>query len=83
MRARQVVPAPWGDRLALLDAATGWSYDVDEMTTRIWEALAEAPTFARLVAVIGEGYDVVPSRLSRDVAVRLERLLENGLIVWR
>lgn len=67
------------DEAVLLDLDSGIYYGLDPVGARIWSLIAEPRTFAGIVEVLLEEYDVDRERCERDLAALLRHLEREGL----
>ena len=70
-----------GDESVLLDLNTQSYFGLDETGTRMWAALAGAPSIEKAFEALRDEYDVEPATLRVDMerfvqTLRLERLIE-------
>lgn len=79
--APHVVSTGEGDRTVLLDPVGGEYYGLDEVGTRIWQLLPEAPTARALAERLFEEYDAPRDLLEADAAGLLGKLAALKLVV--
>ena len=79
-RNDELLSAPIGEEVAMMDVDAGTYYVLDDITSFIWSSLAEPTRVADLLARLQERYDVTPDRCSADVLPLLERLHEKGIV---
>lgn len=75
-----LVSAPLGEEIAMLDIDSGNYYILDDVAAAIWEGLATETTPARLCAKLLELYDVAPARCEADLLHFLQILHGKGLV---
>ncbi|MGA2010764.1 MAG: PqqD family protein [Solirubrobacteraceae bacterium] len=71
------------DEIVLVDLAGGRYHRLDDVGTRMWEALDETGTVALARRRLLEVYDVEPEVLERDLAGFVARLVDSGLLTAR
>jgi hypothetical protein len=87
-RGSRIMPAPGavtcsrGDGLVLLDMREGRRIELDGFGRRVWQALADGPSLATLLARVRDD-DAPAERLAEDVARLLARWSAGDLIIWR
>jgi len=64
----------------LLDLQTESYFGLDEVGTRMWEALTAQPDFEAACSELLEAYDVEPGRLREDLVQFVEELAQAGLV---
>jgi Coenzyme PQQ synthesis protein D (PqqD) len=79
-RAGDLVTAPMGEELAMMDMTAGTYFVLDEVAAFIWERLEGPTTVAELCSELERRYDVAPSRCEVDVLSFLESLRGKGLL---
>jgi hypothetical protein len=80
-RAGDLITAPMGGELAMMDMESGTYFVLDEVAAFIWERLAGPLTVADLCAELQGRYEVEPSRCETDTLAFLEGLRGKGLLV--
>jgi hypothetical protein len=80
-RAGDLITAPMGGELAMMDMESGTYFVLDEVAAFIWERLASPLTVADLCTELRGRYDVEPSRCETDTLAFLEGLRGKGLLV--
>lgn len=68
---------------ALLHLGTERYFGLDDVGTRVWEAIAAADTIGGAVDSLLDVYDVPAERLQADVRALLASLAEHGLVEIR
>jgi hypothetical protein len=66
--------------LVVLNFETETYFGLDEVGTRIWEALRSAPTIAEATKQLLDEYDVAEEVLRADVQALVGQLVDSGLI---
>jgi len=80
VRTGDLVSAPMGDELAMMDMASGSYFVLDKVAAAIWEAI-ETPTAVRaLCDQLRERYEVPETRCEADVIPFLEKLALKNLV---
>ncbi len=64
----------------LLDLQSETYFGLDEVGTRMWNALAGAESIQVAFDVLASEYDVEPDQLRQDLEELLNRLSEQGLL---
>jgi hypothetical protein len=64
----------------LLNLKSETYFGLDEVGTRMWEALTEAPSIQGAFDLLKDEYDVEPDQLRRDLGDLVEKLLAHGLL---
>jgi len=64
----------------LLDLQSETYFGLDEVGTRMWNALTGAESIQAAFDVLAAAYDVEPSELRHDLEHLLEKLTEQGLL---
>jgi hypothetical protein len=67
----------------LLNLSTESYFGLDEVGTRMWAALLEAPSIQAAYEQLLAEYDVDPGQLQSDLCQLIERLRAEGLIEVR
>lgn len=65
---------------ALLHLGTERYFGLDDVGTRVWDAVAAAPTIGDAVSALQELYDVPADQLRADVLALLADLSTHGLV---
>ena len=76
----QVVIRPLDDESVLLNLDTETYFGLDEVGTRMLEALRSSGSMDAAVAQLLSEYDVDEATLRSDLQALLQRLVENGLV---
>ena len=79
-RSEDVVGAPIGERLAMMDVDRGAYFVLDDVAAFIWERLEKPTAVGELLAALEEAFDVTPDRCAADVLPFLGRVEERGLV---
>ena len=66
----------------LLNVNTEYYYGLDEVGTRMWTVLSEAPSIADAIDTLLDEYEVERATLESDVSDLLNELLKKKLIVF-
>jgi Coenzyme PQQ synthesis protein D (PqqD) len=69
-----------GGESVLLDLKTERYLGLNEVGTRMWQALSESDSIRAAYDTLQAEYDVTPQQLEQDLRDLLDRLLENALI---
>ena len=64
----------------LLDVDSGRTFSLDDIGTRAWRALIEAPTVQAAVEQLQREYDAEPGELERDLLALVDRLASAQLV---
>lgn len=64
----------------LLNLQTEEYFGLDDVGTRIWQALTEKESVQTAIDALQAEYDVEPEQLRQDVENIIEELLANGLV---
>jgi hypothetical protein len=64
----------------LLDVDSGRTFSLDDIGTRAWQALIEAPTVQAAVEQLQREYDAEPGELERDLLALIDRLASAQLL---
>ena len=64
----------------LLDVDSGRTFSLDDIGTRAWQVLIEAPTIQAAVEQLQREYDAEPGELERDLLVLIDRLASAQLV---
>jgi coenzyme PQQ synthesis protein D (PqqD) len=70
-----------GGESVLLDLKTERYLGLNEVGTRMWQALLESDSIQHAYDALLAEYDVTPQQLEQDLRELIDRLLENALIV--
>lgn len=65
----------------LLNLRTGRYYSLNRVGTVVWQQCSSETTFEDLLGVICEGFDVAVDVARKDLAVLIEELSDEGLLV--
>lgn len=79
-RSGDLVTAPLGQGLAMMDVESGTYFVLDDIGTFVWSRLAEAVQVAELLAELERLYDVTPEECERDVLALLGRMHAKGTV---
>lgn len=79
-RNSDLVTAPMGEELAMMDMDSGTYFVLDEVAAFLWEKLAEATSVSALLGAVQARYDVAPAQCEADVLPFLQRLHAKRLI---
>ena len=69
-----------GDEVVLLNVKTGTYFGLSGTGVRFWELLCEGASFDRVIATVGQEFEVDEATLRNDLGGLLEELLENRLV---
>jgi hypothetical protein len=64
----------------LLDVDTGRTFSLDDIGTRAWQVLIEAPNVQAAVEQLQREYDAEPGELERDLLALIDRLASAQLL---
>jgi len=64
----------------ILDLATKNYYGLDDVGTRMWQALSNSDTIQEACDTLLLEYDVEPKQLQRDMQELVTQLVANGLL---
>ena len=64
----------------LLDVDSGRTFSLDDIGTRAWQVLIEAPTVQAAVEQLQREYDAEPGELERDLLALIDRLASAQLV---
>ena len=67
----------------LLDVDSGRTFSLDDIGTRAWQVLIEAPTVQSAVEQLQLEYSAEPGELERDVLALIDRLASAKLLQLR
>jgi hypothetical protein len=70
-----------GGESVLLDLKTERYLGLNEVGTRMWQALCASDSIQAAYETLLAEYDVTPQQLEEDLRDLLERLLQNALII--
>jgi hypothetical protein len=79
-RNPDMVTAPLGNELAMMDVDTGTYFVLDDIAAFIWERLSEKTTLRALLDALQQQYDVAPERCESDVLPFLLKLHAKQLV---
>lgn len=79
-RTGDLVSAPMGEELAMMDMQSGTYYVLDEVAAYIWERLAAPTPVGELLATLQSRYAVSAAQCEADVVNFLQRLHAKGLV---
>jgi hypothetical protein len=80
VRVEDLVTAPLGGELAMMDVTTGKYFVLDAVAAAIWERLEAPATPAALCDQLTQAFAVSPAQCEADVLPFLESLRDKGLI---
>ncbi len=78
--APEVMIQEVGGESVLLDLKTERYLGLNEVGTRMWQALSESDSIQAAYETLQTEYDVTPQRLEEDLRDLIDRLLANALI---
>lgn len=64
----------------LVDVETGRSFSLDEVGTRVWQALTECESTAAALARLQSEYAAPPHVIEQDLVVLLDQLAASNLV---
>lgn len=80
LRSDDTTWSTYDNEVIILNLETGMYFTLNEVASRIWEFCDGSSTWADLVRVICEEYDVAPGRAKKDIASILDFFLEHKLV---
>ena len=66
----------------LLNLDNGQYYSINELGTRVWNAIPEDQSTEELVDTLLQEYEVSPEQLRADIDELIDGLIKNGLIQY-
>jgi hypothetical protein len=75
-----VISRPVDGITVVVDVATGRSFTLDEVGTRVWELLTTMPSAQAAYETLLQEFDADPSRMRDDVERLIEALTINELL---
>lgn len=79
-RRDDLVTAPVGEDLVMMDIDSGTFFTLDDIGTFVWSRLAGPTSVADLLDEIQHNYDVTPEQCEGDVLALLQQMHDRGLI---
>lgn len=79
--APEVMIQEVGGESVLLDLKTERYLGLNEVGTRMWQALSESDSIQAAYETLQAEYDVTPQQLEEDLRDLIDRLLEHELII--
>jgi hypothetical protein len=70
-----------GGESVLLDLKTERYLGLNEVGTRMWQALCASDSIQAAYETLQDEYDATPQQLEEDLREFIDRLLENALII--
>lgn len=64
----------------ILDLSNENYFGLDEIGTRMWQTLVDAPTIQVAYDTLLKEYDVSPEQLRKDMEELISQLVDNGLL---
>ncbi|MEQ1908218.1 MAG: PqqD family protein [Vicinamibacterales bacterium] len=64
----------------LLDVDSGRTFSLDDIGTRAWQVLIDAPSVQAAVEQLQREFDAEPGELERDVLALIDRLISAQLV---
>jgi hypothetical protein len=80
VRTGDLVTAPVGDAIAMLNIDAGSYYVLDEIAAAIWDQLQAPITPGAICERLRQRYDVAPAQCETDVLTFLRALQGKGLL---
>jgi hypothetical protein len=80
VRTGDLVSAPMGDELAMMDMVSGTYFVLDKVAAAIWDAIVTPVEVRALCAQLREQFDVPEGRCEADVIPFLEKLALKNLV---
>ena len=75
-----VIAREAGGETALVDLASGNSFRLDPIGSRIWQLLEEGSSLSEACEAILAEYEVSAAELERDILALIEQLAAHGLV---
>jgi hypothetical protein len=75
-----VISRPVDDITVVVDVATGRSFALDEVGTRVWELLTTMPSAQAAYETLLQEFDADPSQVRDDVERMIEALTSKALL---
>jgi hypothetical protein len=82
-KPEDVLVRPLGAEAVLLNLASESYFGLDEMGTRMWEALLGEASIEAAYRNLSEEFDVSPERLREDLSRLVDSLVDAGLLEIR
>lgn len=79
-RSTDLVTAPVGDDLVMMDVDSGTFFALDDIGSFVWGRLTGPTVVADLLADVQERYEVAPEQCEVDVLALLVRMHDSRLI---
>lgn len=80
VRTGDLVSAPMGDDLAMMDMATGTYFVLDGVAAAIWERIETPSSVRALCGQLCDEFDVPAERCEQDVIPFLEKLRQKQML---
>jgi hypothetical protein len=80
VRTGDLVSAPMGDELAMMDMVSGTYFVLDKVAAAIWEAIETPVAVGVLCERLREQFEVAEGRCEADVIPFLEKLALKNLV---
>jgi hypothetical protein len=80
VRTGDLVTAPMGDEVAMMDMVSGTYFVLDHVAAAIWESIEQPVAVRALCDQLRERFDVPEGRCEADVIPFLEKLAQKNLI---
>jgi hypothetical protein len=68
------------NEVVLMSIERGSYFGLENTGKRIWQLLETPQTLAQLQEALGNEYEAPPDVIARDVAVFLQKMLDNGVV---
>ena len=68
------------NEVVLMSVERGSYFGLENTGKRIWQLLETPQTLAQLQEALGNEYEAPPDVIVRDVAVFLQKMLDNGVV---
>ena len=80
VRTGDLLSAPMGDELAMMDMVSGKYFVLDRIAAEIWEAIETPTAVDALCRQLRERYEIAEGRCEADVLPFLENLASKNLV---
>ena len=79
-RSPELVAAPLGRELAMMDPDAGTYFLLDDVASAVWELLDDVTDARSVCASLQERFEVSPERCEQDVLPFLQHLVDRRLV---
>ena len=80
LRSDELVSAPLGREIAMLNIDSGSYYILDDVAAFVWERLAQPITLGELCGAVQRRFEVTTARCEADLLPFLQALHDKGLV---